>query len=303
MLYSLEKREMSGHAQTLTSKARLLLYKCPVVFFGAVLYLMYVMTVGEKMFFSEGSFAGASLHITSTVLFVISSCVSQVLFFLLSSYTAGVVSSPISESFKNVQAMHASLAGDVGPDRMFTNLFLCMALATLFTSAGFFAMYALRAERVIKRIPSGMSKALFVSIGFLCVSYANERIGDIQVAVGAKWLVPALFNAAGVSITVLCWACEGSFPAVARYSVLWVAALFTAGFYTWAWTSGENTASLLAKKWLLTDPRKTVALKVPPLVFAHVQTGAVLKQLPNIAKIAVLNILQFPINFPPTASQ
>ncbi|KAI5168109.1 hypothetical protein NEIRO03_2408 [Nematocida sp. AWRm78] len=303
MVSSPEHRKLSEYARSLAPKARQILYKCPVVFFGAVLYLMYVMTVGEKMFSTAGAFPGAEAHITSAVLFVIASCISQILFFALSSYASGVISSPISESFAHVQVMHESLAAQVPPNKVFTNLFVCLAVSALITSAGFFLMYVFRAERVIRRIPSGMSMALFVSIGFLCVSYANERVLAAEMPKIQRIVAVSGFNIIGMAVTVFFYACKKRAPIVTRYSVLWVGIAFTAVFYISAYLCGETLSSLLGKGWLLSDPRKPVKLSVPNLVFSYIDIKTVLNQLPAILKIAAMNLLQFPINFPPAKAQ
>lgn len=305
MPHTLKNTELAHFTRILYLKVKVILYKCSVVFLGAVLYLMYVMTVGEKMFFSEGSFEGAEVQLASTFLFVMSSCVSQAVFFSMSSYTTGIISSPITESFKNIQILHQSLSADVASDKIFTNLFLCMGLATLFTSAGFFLMYIFHAENAIKKIPSGISISLFVSIGFLCVSYANERIDRITIYSPnyKKWMLPFCFNVLGIAITLLCWICEDSFPAVGKYSVLWVSALFTSTFYFSVWRWNESISSLVDNGWLLKDPRVDVSPTAPSLVFSHIDPKAIISQILAIITIAGLNIIQFPINFGPTANQ
>ncbi|EHY64710.1 hypothetical protein NERG_02329 [Nematocida ausubeli] len=303
MVYNAEQGKLPEYTRSFARKAKSLLYKCPVVFFGAVLYLMYVMTVGEKMFSCAGSFPGAEVHTASAILFVAASCISQVLFFALSSYTSGVISSPISESFRYMQSMHESLAAGLPLERVFTNLFVCLALSALLTSAGFFLMYILRAERMINRIPSGLSMALFISIGFLCVSYANERVCAVSSAAGMYWQAVLAFNAVGIAVTLLCKVCKKRCPAVARYSVLWAGVLLTAVFYVWALIKGETTASLIKKGWLASDPRKEVVLAVPRMALPHIDLRSVLWEIPSIGKIAAMNLMQFPINFPPAKAQ
>ncbi|KAH9385959.1 uncharacterized protein NEMAJ01_0855 [Nematocida major] len=300
---SIEKEKLNSYIRTLAKSAKALLYKCPVVFFGTVLYLMYVMTVGEKMFSSKAPFSDANTRFTSTVLFVAASCISQIMFFAFSSHTSGVMSSPISESFLYIQGLHCALAKSVPAPKLFSTLFACTALSAMLTSAGFFALRALRADRAIHKIPSAASKALFVSIGILCVFYANDRLENIKVSNVPSWAISAAFNSVGVCLTIFCFVCRERAPAVPQYSVLWIGVLFTAAFYLCAWACRMSLSSLVSSGWLLCNPRKPISMKIPSVAFSKIQKQEIVRQLPAIAKISALNLLQFPINFPSTKAR
>ncbi|OAG29097.1 hypothetical protein NEDG_01236 [Nematocida displodere] len=293
-------RDAPVASQTTATVSRIV-YKGLIVAFGVVLYFMYILTVGERMFPAKEMFGGSDARYLSTLLFVAGTCLSQMVFFALSAFTSGVMSSPISEAFFSTRALGASLGKSLPPEEVLPTMLASLFLAALLTSAVFFALFALRAEKALQKIPSSVSQALFVVIGFLCIVFANERVGGLSIGV-PPWAVYAVFNALGVVLCVAAHCLKKMGLVVGKYSILFIAGGLSLAFYLAKLVGGASFASLTAQGWFASDPSAPAALVLPRIEgFGGVNVAAVCAHLPNILGIVVVNALQFPINFPPTS--
>ncbi|KAI5188110.1 hypothetical protein NEHOM01_2529, partial [Nematocida homosporus] len=298
----LESRELHQSQLRGSSGLRRLLYKCPIVAFGVVLYFMYILTVGEKIFPEDLSFGGVSAKQASTLLFVAGCLISQVCFFAFSSFNIGLLSSPISESFMGVRSLAASLQTGVESAELFPTMFCCLCLTALLTSGTFLLMYFCRAERLFRTIPTLVSNALFIVIGIQCIRYANERVTSVALPI-SPWTICLLFNGLGLALCAFFFFNKKHYPVVTKYSILIIAAAGTVLFYAAKMAMGLSLSDVVANGWLQTDPRVSVTFQLPAFAFSQINRAAVVQHLPNIVGLVLLNVLQFPINLPPTVSQ
>lgn len=285
-----------------TQRSLKILHKTPLVAFGVVLYFMYILTVGTKMFPDGTLLQGQSAQKISTCLFVASSFASQLLHFFFSSFSVGVITSPIAESFLSTRQLCHRLTTTLPPHQVYPTLLFSMSLSALLTGILFCAVYVLRGERLFKQLPRSFSNALFLVLGLLGVRYANERLGTITLPVRPP-LALALFNSLGALLTILSLAARRRCPLVARYSVLWIALAATATFYLVASYSQASFDTLVANGWFTRDPRIPETFSLPLPALGHTNYRAVLHHSRFVLESALVNLLQFPINFPPTVSQ
>ncbi|KAI5192627.1 hypothetical protein NECID01_2020 [Nematocida sp. AWRm77] len=302
MLEVSERREPSSCQHVSVGQAKRIAKKIPIVVFGVVLYFMYILTVGEKMFPEGHTIANINAQKISLVLFVWSSFSSQIVYFLLSSFEIGVLSSPISESFLTIRELNKKLSSTLSDAEVFPTAFACMFLASLATGGVFLAMYVFRAERFIKRIPSSFSNSLFVVLGILGIWYANERIKGMSVEMPTRYFT-AGFNIAGFFLAALFMGLPQRCAFARKYSILLITFLGVGIFYLVAWVRGSSMDSLIQQGWFQTDPRMPIAFAFPSISKSNINYMAIYNNMGLILNIILVNILQFPINFGPTVHQ
>ncbi|KAI5179850.1 hypothetical protein NEOKW01_1726 [Nematocida sp. AWRm80] len=288
--------------RTYFSGVRGMITKMPVVLYGVILYFMYVLTIGEKMFDEKTRFGSMAAKNTSIMLFAIGCLVSQGLFFLFSSFDGGLMSSPISESFAIIQVMQASIVVDAAADQAYSTLFCCLFLSAALTGLGFCILYMACAERVIKGIPPVVSNCMFVVVGIRSIQYANERLGNISVGLSAA-LVIIMFNAVGVLFCLFFYLTENRHPFFFKYSVLVILVSLLSVFYFFVAVLGTGIDALIGYGWLAADPRVGIVYELPSFSRSGIDFAVVGSNASSIFSIVVVNIVQFVINFPPIKEQ
>ncbi|KAI5181857.1 hypothetical protein NEOKW01_2014 [Nematocida sp. AWRm80] len=275
-----------------------ILYKCSIVVIGVALYFMFTLTVGEIMFAPGKAFDGIEAKGVGQLIFVIGTLVSQLGFFFFSSFDCCVLTAPISETFKNVQALHIGIEKSTKPENVFSTLIASLFLSSVGTGVGFLLLRLFNGKWIIKKIPPVISNAMFVVVGVLTIQYANERVMAIQCGL-PKWAAYGVFNGIGAAFCLLAYFARKRAPIVAKYGVLFILGILLSAYAIAIRVYDVSVDDLVQHSWLLTHPKRTPDIQLPEISFRKVDWHAVQSYKFSILGISLLSIVQFIVNFPP----
>ncbi|KAI5191007.1 hypothetical protein NECID01_1237 [Nematocida sp. AWRm77] len=278
-----------------TKKKKLaVLERIPAVVFGVLLYFMDALTLGGMGLCSTPT--SPELTYISRTFFVLGVAVSQTVFYCCSSFTMGVMSSPITEAFLMFQSLSAKLeAKGLSAEQHFATLVACIGISTCMTGCMYMCLYVMGAQKILKRIPSEIGTSLFFTIGWLCVKMSNKTLWGIK---DLSVVYTVLFNAMGLGLWMLSKYLSKKVPAVERYAYMIIVGCLMCGFYAWVWVSGASIDGLV-KKGILSETQSYSSLKsswISDLRLSSVQLGCIPGVLLQLVNISLLNMVHFPIN-------
>lgn len=280
------------------AQAAVLVRKGFVVFFGVFLYFMYLMTLGEKMLPDAPLGAGLEGRVLRMFLFASSSVASQLVFAVVSSHKAGILTSPISEAFLGTRGLVAALAEQVREKEVVPTCLAALNLSSLLTSLGFFALRVFRADRVLLRTPRHVSDALFVVVGLLGAVFANERVPSIDTGLGPN-ATRCAYSAVGLVLYGTCaWAGKRSLF-IRRNTMLLIPGVALSVFYAAVLWTGASAEQLQRAGWFRDAPGTPLVLPRLDALFGRVDFWALARSTHRILGIAAVNLAQFPINYIP----
>ncbi|KAI5171061.1 hypothetical protein NEFER03_0463 [Nematocida sp. LUAm3] len=266
-----------------------------VISLGILLYLMDALTIGRKALLANGSIVPFYESI-SVIFFVLAILLGQIVFYCFSSFSIGLMTSPISETFFSFNTLSLSLSEKYGltEDRHLCTLVACLMVSSMLTGLGFFLVYLLKLDRFLKGIPDVLSAGLFFVIGCFCILFANETIRKIST----KQVYVYIFNIFAVIGWFTCGYLKKKLPSIASYIYVLYLIGMVLCVYSYMYVAG----------WTMEDLQNAQILSSPPKEFlkgpswaskcslSSIDFFVIFKNLHVLAGISLINMIHLPIN-------
>lgn len=277
---------------------------------GIILYFMDAMTIGTK---GLGEIPGMNLAKYSGVFFVVGILASQLAFFSISSFSIGVMATPISENFvtfgKMTEYFYDKNGGNLRGSDLFWTLITFISLCSLLTSIAFLVLYLVGFSEILELMtPTELPDALFIVIGIFCVQYGQDGVTSILTEAKITnesykyYIILGLFTALLFALWYIANQAKTTYKPIAPFMY----------FITFLVTVAVAHVAMLV---FFNDIDKTRAMKILPTVgqnfstlfdlpllakfeFSNISWSALLskKSILTMLGVVALNLLQFPIN-------
>ncbi|KAI5130780.1 hypothetical protein NEPAR03_2206 [Nematocida parisii] len=274
-------------------------------FLGMILYFMDALTIGLV---GLGVVPGVDISKYSTVFFVFGIFISQVIFFLFSSFQVGVITTPISETFGIIAEVSGILHKSYGlkDAELFWTILAFISISTLLSGFAFIVLYLTGFQKVLNKIPSKIEVALLFVIGCLCCKLGTSNMLKFVANYGdfVLYSTIAVYGIITFAFWYLSHAMSRRFPSLAPFShciiLLVIISLSYISIFFW-WGGIENAR---ISTFLPQNGKNTSMLFDLPLLYQMEYNKIAWKSLCSINILTQMGImvivvlLQFPVNTP-----
>ncbi|KAI5137106.1 hypothetical protein NEAUS06_2102 [Nematocida ausubeli] len=273
---------------------------------GIVLYFMDILTIGA---IGLGNISGMDLPKYSKVMFLIGICSSQIIFFLFSSFTIGVITTPISENFVTIAGVTEALSQvyKLEGSTLFWTLLVFIAISTLMTSFVFFILYVTGFQKILSKVPAEIGIALFFVIGCFCCIFGNAssmKIADKMSSEIARWSILVMYNGLALVSWGVAKLIARKFPKIGPFSYgLVLFALIGLSYIpilgVWGSIANARKSEFLPPGgksfFILFDLPLMMEFGLDKVAWSCIFTFDMLLKM---ASIVIINLVQFPVNMP-----